>query len=252
MRIDWWTLALQTINVLVLVWILGRFLFRPVAAIVADRQEQASKLLANAAAARQQAEELRAELEQQRAGIAAEQDKIVADAHKAAQAERTTMLARAHEEMAKLRAEADSAISRDRAAMEKALIDRARDLSVAIARRLLERLTPETAVDVFLGELCRQMQSLSPQQRAALSSASERSGSSIEVVTAAPLSVTEIERVRAAISAAWNSKPTLTFRSDPAVIAGIELHGRNVIVRSSWRGDLERIKEELSDARRDG
>ena len=30
MRIDWWTLALQAVNVLILVWLLGRFLFRPV------------------------------------------------------------------------------------------------------------------------------------------------------------------------------------------------------------------------------
>ena len=38
MRIDWWTLALQTFNVLVLVLILGRFLFRPVVAIIEERR----------------------------------------------------------------------------------------------------------------------------------------------------------------------------------------------------------------------
>ena len=41
MHIDWWTLAFQTVNVLVLIWILGRFFFRPVADIVAKRQAQA-------------------------------------------------------------------------------------------------------------------------------------------------------------------------------------------------------------------
>ena len=56
MPIDWWTLALQTVNVLILVWLLARFFCRPVAAmIVAKRQEQASKLLADAVAARQEA-----------------------------------------------------------------------------------------------------------------------------------------------------------------------------------------------------
>ena len=38
MRIDWWTLGLQTFNVLVLVLILSRFLFRPVAAIIEERR----------------------------------------------------------------------------------------------------------------------------------------------------------------------------------------------------------------------
>ena len=46
MHFDWWTLALQTVNVLVLIWILARFFFRPVADIVAKRQAEADKLLA--------------------------------------------------------------------------------------------------------------------------------------------------------------------------------------------------------------
>ena len=69
MHIDWWTLALQTVNVLVLIWILARFFFRPVVNIVAKRQEEASKLLADAAAARQQAADARAEAEQARAEV---------------------------------------------------------------------------------------------------------------------------------------------------------------------------------------
>ena len=48
MRIDWQTLALQTINVLILVAILARFLFRPVVAIMDERREAAAKLLADA------------------------------------------------------------------------------------------------------------------------------------------------------------------------------------------------------------
>ena len=55
MHIDWWTLALQTVNVLVLIWLLARFFFRPVMDIVVKRQEKAKKLLADAARARQQA-----------------------------------------------------------------------------------------------------------------------------------------------------------------------------------------------------
>ena len=38
MRIDLWTLGLQAINALVLIWLLARFLFRPIAAIIAERK----------------------------------------------------------------------------------------------------------------------------------------------------------------------------------------------------------------------
>ena len=54
MQIDWWTLGLQTINVLILVWILSRFLFRPVADIVASarRRRKAAGRCAEAARGR--------------------------------------------------------------------------------------------------------------------------------------------------------------------------------------------------------
>ena len=43
----------------------------------------------------------------------------------------------------------------------------------------------------------------------------------------------------------------LAFRSDPAVVAGIELHTAHAAIRSSWREDLDRIGKELSrDANR--
>ena len=52
MRIDWSTLLLQTINALVLIWLLARFLFRPVAGIIAERQKAAQALIADADAAK--------------------------------------------------------------------------------------------------------------------------------------------------------------------------------------------------------
>ena len=45
MRIDWWTLALQAANFLVLVWLLQHFLYRPVQGIIAERQQRAESVL---------------------------------------------------------------------------------------------------------------------------------------------------------------------------------------------------------------
>jgi len=242
MRIDWWTLALQTANVLILIWLLARFLFRPVADIVARRQEKANKLLADAAEVQRQAVEARADLERVRTNIVAGRDKVIAEAHTAAESERLALLARTNEEIAKLRAEAGAAISRDRIAMEKTLIEHTRELSVEIARRLLERVSPATAVEAFLAGLCQQVQALPPPERNAFM---PKEADSIEIVTASPLSAEEAERVRSAIAEAFAGKPAFVFRSDPAVIAGIELHSRHAVIRNSWQGDLERIREEL-------
>lgn len=243
MHIDWWTLALQTVNVLVLIWILARFFFRPVVDIVAKRQEQAKTLLAATAAARQEAADARAEAQKARAEIGAERDRLVAEARKSAEIEKANLLVQSSEEIAKLHSEAEATISRERTAAEQAIIARASELSVDIARRLLGRLRSRVALSAFLDELCRELRALPSEERERFTA---WTGHATEVVTAAPLSEEETAHIRDALKAAFGSELRCAFRTDPALIAGIELHSRNTIIRNSWQADLDRIREELS------
>jgi F-type H+-transporting ATPase subunit b len=246
MTIDWWTLALQTVNVLILIWILARFFFRPVMDIVAKRQQEANDLLSDAARNRSEAAALRAEADNARADVAAERDKLIAAAHAEAQREKQDLLAQTSQEIAKLRAEAKTEMSRDRAAAESQILDRARDLSIDIARRLLTRFPQPFVLDAFIDGACRKVSALPAETRGSFAATSALDRHPIEVVTAAPLSPEEAQSVRATLEKAFGVSLSLSFRSDPAVIAGIELHGQNAIIRNSWRADLDRIRAELS------
>ncbi len=248
MRFDWWTLALQTVNVLVLIWILARFFFRPIADIIAKRREETNKLFANAEAARKQAAAARGEAEKARAEVAAERDRLLAEAQRSAQEEKAKLLQQASQDAAKLRHESQAAIARDRAAAERQVVDHASALSIDIARRLVERLPPHCALDGFLSGLCDEIKSLAPEARGGFTAAAA-GGRTIEVVTAAPMNDQETMQIRNALKEAFGEELPLEFRSDPKVLAGIELQGHNVILRNSWRTDLERIGEELSRER---
>ena len=72
MRIDWWTLALQAINVVILVWLLARFLFRPVMGAITARQTAMDQLLADAESAKAAALKLEADLKAQTDAFAAD------------------------------------------------------------------------------------------------------------------------------------------------------------------------------------
>ncbi|MBN8902597.1 MAG: F0F1 ATP synthase subunit alpha, partial [Rhodospirillales bacterium] len=69
MQIDWWTLGLQAVNVLILIWILSRFLFRPVAAMIEQRRAAAAKLIDEARTAHEQAAAELQKAVQQTAGL---------------------------------------------------------------------------------------------------------------------------------------------------------------------------------------
>jgi F-type H+-transporting ATPase subunit b len=245
MRIDWWTLALQAVNVLILIWILARFFFRPIMDLVAKRQREADKLLADAARDRQQAASRLAEADKARASIAAEREKLITAARDSAQSEKKNLLAQTSQEIVKLRADAATEVARDRAAAEAQIINRASDLSIDIARRLLGRLSHRDVLLAFVDEICREVHALPVEARDRFVDAAA-TGRSIEVATAAPLSGEDEQNVRAALEKAFGAELQLVFRSNPAIIAGIELNSPNAIIRNSWRTDLDRIRQELN------
>jgi F-type H+-transporting ATPase subunit b len=248
MRIDWWTLALQTVNVLVLVWILGRYFFRPVMAIVGKRQEEAAKLLSDAEAERRSAAAARADADKVRAEIDGQRRQLIAEALDAAKAEKAKALEQSAREIAHLHDEAQAAIGRDRAQAEGAIVAHAGELSVDMASRLLSRLSPRTPLQAFVEGVCRQAQDLPASTREEFkpsSTAAERP----TVVTASALSADDQRYVCDRLGQALGFEPVFVFRVDDALLAGLEVRGRSVVLRDTWRADLDRIHEELS---RDG
>lgn len=243
MHIDWSTLALQTVNVLILIWILGRFFFRPVADLVTKRKEAAAKLLADADVARKDAEQLRAEATGLRADINAERGRLLNEARKAADAEKATQLAQLSDELDKRRKDATAAIDKERAAMARDVLDHASTLSIDIARRLLERLPAGVAFSAFLDGVRRELGKLPAEARDGLATMDQ--DHPIEVVAATPLSDEQAEELREMLRAALGVGLPMKLSCDRTLIAGFEVRGRNLVLRNNWQADLMQIQKEL-------
>ena len=76
MQIDWTTLVLEIINFLVLVWILKRFLYRPVMEAIAARQQRVEGKLAEARAIEDGARELQQQYQRRLADWDMEKAKV--------------------------------------------------------------------------------------------------------------------------------------------------------------------------------
>lgn len=239
MRIDLWTLALQTVNVLVLIWLLARFLFRPVTAVIAARRESADKLLVEAETQRQQATDAAASLAHEREGLAAEGQRILGEARATAEAERATLLQHATEAAARLQADAQQAIARDRQTMREALEREATDLALTIATRLLQRVPARELNRVFIDTLADTL--VRNPAHGALATVD------IELRSAVPLDATAQADTCAILTRALGTPPRIDFRTDPALLAGIELTAPSVLIRNSWRADLDRITQSLHE-----
>lgn len=241
MHIDWWTLGLQTINVLVLLWLLKLFLLKPVAAIIAARQAAARKLMDDAEAAKAAAQADREKAVATLAALADEREDKMRQAAAEAAAAKDAALTEARDDADRLRASAHAEVERQRSEEEAAYGRQARTLSLDIASRLLARLPDSARVSGFVEGLAEALAALPETTRSAI-------GTGESLVLRAPrlLSAEEMDACRTRLSAALGHPVEIEVTADPALIAGLEVDTRHAIVRNSFRADLDRIAEELN------
>jgi F-type H+-transporting ATPase subunit b len=242
MTIDWWTLGIQTVNVVILIWLLERFFWRPVAAMIEQRRASAQGILVDADSKHSQAIAALAEIEATRAGFAREREEILAAAHEAAERERTARLDEAAKEAASLEEGAKAAIEKEKALADKVWAERASRLAVEIAERLAARLDGPAVRAAFLSWLLKEIRTLPDPVRQAVA----ENGVSLEAISATPLAPADQERYRERIGDAFGAHPLIVFKANPAIIAGLELHGPHLIVKNSWHADLTQILADLT------
>jgi F-type H+-transporting ATPase subunit b len=247
MQIDWWTLGLQTINALVLIWLLSRFLFRPIASMLAERRAAAARLMGDAAAKEAAAQALQEKAQAALDAVASDRAASVRAATVEAEEARRILLDAARTEAERLRANAQAEIERTRKSERQAEAERASLLSLDIARRLLERLPPSSQVAGFLDGLVKAVGALSEETRADFCRRADA------VLSAArPLTAEEEAFCRGELTKAFGGPVTFAMRVDPSLLAGLELENEHTSIRNSLRADLERISTELLKERENG
>lgn len=231
MHFDIWTLGLQAANFLVLVWLLHRFLYRPVLTVIAARQAAAKELTDDLKAEKQTAETLRQGLEKEHAAIAQERDAGLRAAHEAADAERKALLAKAHQEADDMKAEAQKAFERERAEAVQSMGRDAARLAVSVVGRLL-RETPGAAVqDRMLDLVCEDVRSLPADAKRQIGERVAADDGSVKVVTATPLDERAAKRFGENLAKALGAPANPAFQVDPNLIAGVEVRFPFTILR---------------------
>lgn len=244
MTLDWWGLGLQAINVLILVWLLSRVFWRPVAGAITRRQEAAQAMLDEGKTIQAKADAALAEVAEVRADIAAEREATLAKAKAAGDAVAKAALKDAQTKADSLIAATRTAIDRDRATARKENAARAADLSVEIAARLLGRFNTPAVQAAFLAQLVEAIADMSDSDRTAL----KASADDIKIVTAANLKDAERAQIEQALKDALGGTPGFRLVIDADLIAGLELQSAHFVLHNSWRSDLENILKEVEDA----
>jgi F-type H+-transporting ATPase subunit b len=244
MHFDWSTLALQTANFAVLVWLLHRFLYQPVLRMVDARRADIEKQYDGVRTAEAQAKDRLAGVEAERAGIAAERAAALKEA--AAQAEQAASKRRAQteREAAALLEDSRKTLAAER---NQALVEAkhaALDLGTEIAEKLLAEVPMKLRAEGWIERVEQYLTALPKPEMDALTQ-QLADGDPIRVVTAAMLPDESQETWRSRLHNTLCHYTAIEFAVDPSLVAGAELHFPNAILRFSWKNTLAATRGEI-------
>jgi F-type H+-transporting ATPase subunit b len=187
MSFSWSTFALQAVNLLVLVWLLKRFLFKPVRTIVAQRKAEITRARAEAQAATQRAEQERQQFERRHAEIEAQRQAVIDQARAELASERSGMIESARAEMEKVKSTALKRLDEERESTARQMADQSVQIAVRLAQSLLRQIAAPRLDELFLGRLLDHLDKLTINERSVLLDESGRNGGNLIVTTACPL-----------------------------------------------------------------
>ncbi|MCF3593976.1 F0F1 ATP synthase subunit B [Rhodobacteraceae bacterium LMO-12] len=144
MSIDWITVAAQIANFLVLVWLLKRFLYRPILDGIDAREREIAARMAEAATLCEAAEAAKAEHKAEIEGLQSGREDLLAQAREAAEAERDAVLRQARERLERERLAREEERIAETRRFRADLQHKGATALVALTRKALNDLAGET------------------------------------------------------------------------------------------------------------
>src|ERR1700683_1776942 len=103
MLIDWFTVAAQAVNFLLLVWLLKRFLYKPVLAAIDEREKRIAMQIQDAEKKKAEAVQEQAAFSQKNEEVEKQRAGLLLEAAKTAKTERDRLLEKARKDSEELR-----------------------------------------------------------------------------------------------------------------------------------------------------
>lgn len=238
MDFDWTTVILEILNFLVLIWLLKRFFYKPVLAVIEQRRAASEQIIAAAAAQRQAAEALKSDYEQRLARTVGERELAMQRLDEEIAAERARRLAVIEKEAEVERQRLQMLEARAVRERETAMEHHAVKIAARFASRFLEGLVgPEAEtklVDLALTELSAAPAESLRELRLVLHDPAAK----LRVFTVYPLDTARRGNFTRLLSAFAGYAVTPEFAQDPALRCGLSLTAGSWVLAANLRDEL--------------
>jgi len=223
MLFDWFTVAAQLANFAILVWLLKRFLYRPVLDAMDARERRVRETVAAADDQKAAAEKETKRLREQQDAFAAQKEALLEAARKEAAAARDELLAQARKEADASQTQRRISLDRDWQEFHAELTQRTQGEALAVARQALRELADAGIEERMTEAFLKQLTALDGDAKAQLQAAARGSARPFIVRSGFALAAPIRERLQETLHAELGAQNEVQFETNPGLIAGIEV-----------------------------
>lgn len=248
MQIDWFTFIAQIINFLILVWLLKRFLYRPIMRAMEQREQKISDRLQDAVQKIQTAQQEAEIYRQKQQELESERSAIFFQAKVDAENQRKVLLQKVRQEVDATQVKWEEALRREQDSFLRELKARATQQISATLRLALADLAntnlEQQMIDVFIDHI-QNLDTAEREEVAASAKANHHPGqilvhSAFEIPEASRPRITEVVRLQ------FGNNINLKFETVSDLICGIELTTLGSKVSWSMENYLTTLEASLS------
>ena len=223
MLIDWFTVGAQALNFIILVWLLKRFLYKPILNAVDAREKRIAAQLADADAKKAEAQKERDEFQHKSEEFDQQRAALLSKATDEANAERQRLLEDARKAADALSAKRQEALRRDADNLNQAIRRRTQQEVFAIARKALMDLAT-TSLEERIGEVfTRRLRAINGKAKEGLAEVLKTASEPALVRTAFDLPAAQRAAIQNALNETFSAEVHVRFETAPDLVSGVEL-----------------------------
>jgi F-type H+-transporting ATPase subunit b len=244
--IDWFTVAAQIVNFLILVALLRYFLYGRIKRAMHERQQRIAAHLEEAEHRRQEADEQAASYQQKHQELEAQRAELMAQVRAEADAKRQELFDQARADLDRTQTRWQEALRREQAAFLRDLRQRTAQQVYATARRALTDLAGVELEHHILSVFLERLQGLDAQAWETLTASPQDVEPSLLIRSTFDLPHEARQRLLALLRKHLGKAVDVRFETSPDVLCGIEMQTNGQKIAWSLEHYLEGLEEQLS------
>lgn len=246
MRIDWFTFVAQIFNFVLLVYLLKRFLYRPVLDAIDRREEGVRARLEEARLKEESAAEEEARFRALQEELEGTRLEVLQAAEDEAEARRQELTAEVRDEVRTLREAWHASLRRQQEAFLEQLRRRMSRELFGLVERVLDDLSGADLGGRLLQVFLDRLPDADDAERDALIDAVDEAGGTARLRSSFPLSEEQRERVRDGIVSWLGRDVDVSWDEDPELTLGIELQAGDRKIAWSVDDYLDTLESETT------